>query len=115
MFDNWEELENSILNCDKCNLCKSRKNIVFGVGNKEADILFIGKDATVDHIKNLRRIISAYLSSAYGYSEKDADTLAVFITVYNAVYRGQYDVYNSKYKAVVVKNLSQDNCRHIRL
>ena len=79
-------------------------------GKLDADILFIGPDATVDHIKNLRRIISAYLSSAYGYSEKDADTLAVFITVYNAVYRGKYDVYDSKYKTVVTKNLSQDNC-----
>ena len=74
-------------------------------GKLDADILFIGPDATVDHIKNLRRIISAYLSSAYGYSEKDADTLAVFVTVYNAVYRGQYDIYNSKYKSVVTKNL----------
>ena len=79
-------------------------------GKLDADILFIGPDATVDHIKNLRRIISAYLSSAYGYSEKDADTLAVFVTVYNAVYRGQYDTYNSKYKSVVMQNLSKDNC-----
>ena len=79
-------------------------------GKLDADILFIGPDATVDHIKNLRRIISAYLSSAYGYSEKDADTLAVFVTVYNAVYRGKYDVYDSKYKAVVMQNLSKDNC-----
>ena len=76
----------------------------------DADILFIGPDATVDHVINLRRIISAYLSSAYGYSQKDADTLAVFITVYNAVYRGQYDVYQSKYKAFVMQNLSKDNC-----
>ena len=79
-------------------------------GKLDADILFIGPDATVDHIKNLRRIISAYLSSAYGYSEKDADTLAVFITVYNAVYRGNYDLYNSKYKSAVMKHLSKDNC-----
>ncbi len=79
-------------------------------GKLDADILFIGPDATVDHIKNLRRIISAYLSSAYGYSEKDADTLAVFITVYNAVYRGDLDTYNSKYKSVVTKNLSKENC-----
>lgn len=79
-------------------------------GKLDADILFIGPDATVDHIKNLRRIISAYLSSAYGYSEKDADTLAVFVTVYNAVYRGKYDVYESKYKSIVIKNLSQNNC-----
>lgn len=76
----------------------------------DADILFIGENATVDHIINLRRIISAYLSAAYKYSEKDADTLAVFITVYNAVYRGKYDVFSSKYKNVVMKNLSQNNC-----
>ena len=79
-------------------------------GKLDADILYLGKDAGVDHIKNLRRIISAYLSSAYGYSEKDADTLAVFITVYNAVYRGNLDIYKSKYKDVVTKNLSAENC-----
>lgn len=79
-------------------------------GKLDADIILIGPDATVDHIVNLRRIISAYLSDAYGYSEKDADTLAVFITVYNAVYRGDLDTFNSKYKTVVTKNLSKSNC-----
>ena len=79
-------------------------------GKLDADILFIGSDATVDHITNLRRIISAYLSSAYGYSEKDSDTLSVFITVYNAVYRGKLDTFKSKYKDVVIKNISADNC-----
>ena len=34
MFETWEELEKSIINCDKCKLCKTRQNIVFGVGNK---------------------------------------------------------------------------------
>ena len=43
MYDNWEELENSIINCNKCKLCNGRKNIVFGEGNKEADIMFIGE------------------------------------------------------------------------
>ena len=47
MFDNWEELESSIIDCDKCNLCKSRKNIVFGTGNKNADILFMSNAAIV--------------------------------------------------------------------
>ena len=79
-------------------------------GKLDADILYIGSDATVDHINNLRRIIAAYLSSAYGYSEKDAETLSVFITVYNAVYRGKLDTYKSKYKNVVVQNLSAENC-----
>ncbi len=79
-------------------------------GKLDADILYIGSEATVDHINNLRRIISAYLISAYGYSEKDADTIAVFITVYNAVYRGKLDTFKSKYKNVVIENLSSDNC-----
>ncbi len=72
----------------------------------DADIFIIGKGATVDHINNLRRIISAYLSSAYGYTTKDADTIATFITVYNAVYRGNLDYFSSKYKEIVIKNLS---------
>ena len=80
------------------------------IGKFDADIIFINKDANVDHITNLRRIISAYLVSAYDYSESDADTLAVFITVYNAVYRGDLDSFKNKYKGVVVKNLSSNNC-----
>ena len=79
-------------------------------GKLDADILFIGKEATVDHVNNLRRIIAGYLSAAYGYSEKDANTLAVFITVYNAVYRGDINTYKSKYKDVVTKNLSSGSC-----
>ena len=74
----------------------------------DADILTIGPNATVDHIKNLRTIISSYLVSAYDYSQSDADTLAVFITVYNAVYRGNLDAYSQKYKSVVVNNLTSD-------
>jgi DNA polymerase len=48
MFDNWEELENSIINCNKCRLCENRRNIVFGEGNKEADIMFIGEGPGAD-------------------------------------------------------------------
>ena len=58
----------------------------------DADILIIGENAQVDHVQNLRRILSSYLSSAYDYSRQDADTLAHFITVYNAVYRSKMDV-----------------------
>lgn len=76
----------------------------------DADILILGKNANVDHIKNLRSIISSYLVCAYGYSKEDADTLAVFITVYNAVYRNDLDTYKSKYKEVVTKNLTKESC-----
>ena len=74
----------------------------------DADILILGEQAIVDHIDNLRRIIAAYLESAYGYSRKDSQTLAVFVTVYNAVYRGKLDVFKQKYKTVVTKNLTAD-------
>ena len=76
----------------------------------DADILILGKNANVDHIKNLRSIISSYLVSAYGYAKEDADTLAVFITVYNAVYRNDLDTYKSKYKEVVTNNLTKESC-----
>lgn len=48
MYDNWEELEQSIVNCNKCKLCTNRTNIVFGVGNKEADIMMIGEGPGAD-------------------------------------------------------------------
>ena len=48
MFDNWEELEKSIENCEKCKLCSNRNNIVFGVGNKDADLMFIGEGPGAD-------------------------------------------------------------------
>lgn len=76
----------------------------------DADILILGKYTSVDHIKNLRRIISAYLQIAYAYSKTDSDTLATFITVYNAVYRGNLDAFTKKYKNVVTSNLTSDKC-----
>ena len=48
MFENWEDLEKSIENCQKCKLFKARKNIVFGTGNKDADIMFIGEGPGAD-------------------------------------------------------------------
>ncbi len=75
----------------------------------DADIFIIGENAAVDHIRNLRAIISAYLESAYQYSREDADTLATFITVYNAVYRKDLENFNSKYKTSVSSNLTSED------
>ena len=74
----------------------------------DADILIIGSGAKVDHVTNLRVIIAGYLRAAYGYSEKDAKTIAHFVTIYNAVYRGNLEVFKAKYKAAVLKNLTAD-------
>ena len=40
---NWENLENTCLSCQSCGLCIGRHNVVFGVGKKDADIMFIGE------------------------------------------------------------------------
>ncbi len=39
----WEELENKCRNCYRCSLGQTRTNLVFGVGNKQSDILFVGE------------------------------------------------------------------------
>ena len=43
MFENWEELENNCLKCTKCKLCETRTNLVFGYGNKNSEIMFVGE------------------------------------------------------------------------
>jgi len=75
----------------------------------DADIIALGPDSQVDHIRNLRWIVASYLASAWGYSEKDASTLATFITIYNAVHRSDLKYFSSKYKPVVQKELSAEN------
>lgn len=43
MYDNWEALESACRACQGCDLAQSRTNLVFGVGNPNAKILFIGE------------------------------------------------------------------------
>jgi DNA polymerase len=39
----WEQLKSACGNCTRCGLCETRKNMVFGVGNQQADVMFIGE------------------------------------------------------------------------
>ena len=39
----WEELEQQCKNCRRCSLADTRKNVVFGVGVPDAEVLFIGE------------------------------------------------------------------------
>lgn len=48
MYDNWEDLEKSIIGCKKCKLCSNRINIVFADGNKNANVMFIGEGPGAD-------------------------------------------------------------------
>lgn len=42
-MSSWNELERTCMECTRCALCERRHNVVFGVGNKTADILFVGE------------------------------------------------------------------------
>lgn len=39
----WEELKRECAQCVRCGLCETRHNVVFGVGDESADILFVGE------------------------------------------------------------------------
>ena len=39
----WNELQNACQSCTRCGLCEGRHNVVFGVGNTNTDILFVGE------------------------------------------------------------------------
>ena len=39
----WEALEATCKSCERCGLCKGRTNVVFGVGSRDAKIMFIGE------------------------------------------------------------------------
>ena len=39
----WQNLEQVCMQCTKCGLCETRHNVVFGVGLRDADVMFIGE------------------------------------------------------------------------
>lgn len=43
MQDTWEVLEQECRGCQECALCQSRRNVVFGQGDRHAEILFVGE------------------------------------------------------------------------
>lgn len=43
MYDNWEQLKNDCMGCTKCPLAATRTKLVFGVGNENSKVLFIGE------------------------------------------------------------------------
>ena len=42
-MENMEELRRACLNCDRCVLGRTRTNLVFGVGNENAKLMFVGE------------------------------------------------------------------------
>ena len=42
-MDSWENLKRDCAACRGCSLCETRLNLVFGVGNEQAQIMLIGE------------------------------------------------------------------------
>lgn len=51
----WEELRQECLNCRKCGLCRTRTNVVFGVGKEDAEVMFIGEEPVSRRISRASR------------------------------------------------------------
>ncbi len=43
VYSDWQTLQASCLQCQQCDLYRTRRNVVFGVGPQDADVLFIGE------------------------------------------------------------------------
>ena len=43
MMLTWPELEEKCQSCTACALCETRHNVVFGVGDRNADLMFVGE------------------------------------------------------------------------
>ena len=39
----WDTLEQTCLSCTRCGLCETRHNVAFGVGPRDADVMFVGE------------------------------------------------------------------------
>ena len=43
MIHRWEDLKDACLHCRNCSLCDTRNHVVFGAGNPQAKLLFVGE------------------------------------------------------------------------
>ena len=43
MYTDWETLKKDCMNCKACGLSETRTNLVFGIGNEKAEVMFVGE------------------------------------------------------------------------
>jgi DNA polymerase len=81
----WVALESAVAGCTACGLCKSRKQAVFGVGNRQAHWLLVGEAPGAEEdargepfVGQAGRLLDNMLASV-GLSRSGADEHAVYI------------------------------------
>ena len=50
-FETLDDIMRAVQNCQKCPLCETRTNIVFGAGNENANLVFVGEAPGADEDK----------------------------------------------------------------
>lgn len=43
-----QQIKDTLVDCQRCNLCHARQNIVFGTGNPQAELVFVGEGPGAD-------------------------------------------------------------------
>ena len=72
-----EEIRSEIGDCQRCKLCKGRKNIVFGEGNPRAALMFVGEAPGADEDLQARPFVGragqllTKMISAMGFSREE--------------------------------------------
>jgi len=74
----------------------------------DADIFMLEGASDLVDIRGVRALIAGYVEGQYGYSARDSQTIALFVTYYNALYRGRMDYMRTYYKPVVTNHLVPD-------
>jgi hypothetical protein len=71
----------------------------------DADIFILEPGSSLVTVSGVRGLLAGYIEGQYGYNTRDSQTLALFATYYNALYRGRMDYMRTHYKNVVVRHL----------
>ncbi len=73
-----KEIENELGDCKRCKLCSTRTNIVFGSGNENADIVFVGEGPGKDEdlqgapfVGKAGRLLTQIIEKGMGLKRKD--------------------------------------------
>lgn len=77
MMSEFEKLKTEVLSCSKCQLSRTRKNVVFGEGNPDAEIFLIGEGPGRDEDLTGRAFVGRSgqlldkILAACGFNRKD--------------------------------------------
>ena len=75
--DSLDIISKDLTDCKRCNLCQGRQNIVFGSGNKEASLVFVGEGPGAEEDKTGQPFVGragqllTKMIEAMGYKRSD--------------------------------------------